>query len=58
MVQLMFIKKNSIFLIFFIFLSHLGFTEELITKHKIEFTKYRYYQDYEILMVKIIFKIT
>ena len=48
MVQLMFIKKNSIFLIFFIFLSHFGFTEELITKHKIEFTKYRYYQDYEV----------
>lgn len=45
----MFIKKSSIFIIFFIFLNHFGFTEELITKHKIEFTKYRYYQDYEVV---------
>ena len=45
----MFIKKSSIYLIFFIFLNHLGFSEELISKHKIEHTKFRYYQDYEII---------
>ena len=49
----MFIKKSNILLIFFIFLNNFGFAEELISKHQIELTKYRFYQDYEALLKKI-----
>lgn len=44
----MFLKKSSILLIFFLFLNNFSFSEELISKHKIEHTKYRYYQNYDV----------